>query len=69
MTWEEERWIRKQLRRLHRLGAPADVVNRWEVWLAASAGLPSGAVARDWLAEHLDDLDRPMPETIGFVFN
>lgn len=60
IPWQAARWIRKQRRRLVQLGAPQDVRDRWEAWLAAAASLPDEPLL-SWVTEQLDDPDAPMP--------
>lgn len=59
MTFEQSLWILEQRRRLLRLGAPAEVIARWQAYLGAVTDLPSGP-ERDAIAEKLDDLEEPI---------
>lgn len=60
MTFEQSLWILEQRRRLLRLGAPAEVIARWQAYLGAVTDLPSGP-ERDAIAEKLDDPEEPIP--------
>lgn len=64
MATSGDRWATDNLRRLRRLGAPANVIARWRTWLAACE-LPPPKYLLDWLAEQLDDPESPMPDTYG----
>lgn len=68
MTREERLWVDKQLRRLHRQGAPRDVVERWKDWLAAIDQLPDVRL-RDLIASELDDSDAALPAPLAVEFN
>jgi len=66
VTFDEQLWIGKHIRRLVTLGAPQDVIDRWNLWLDASTGLPKSSIVREWLAAQLDDPEASMPEAMVF---